>query len=136
MPTAPRTCPILHFEKQLADTSVTVRTAALNKLFENRDMRLKSSSHTATIGTSPNTFPLRCERRSYQNRDIAYPLQRIQARDPRTNNQAWDYDWYSDQDIVPMRWGEVLLMKAEAALESGTTPKLWVTSTTSVLRVA
>ena len=41
MPTAPRTCPILHFEKQLADTSVTVRTAALNKLFENRDMRLK-----------------------------------------------------------------------------------------------
>ena len=106
-------------EKQLADTSVTVRTAALNKLFENRDMRLKKfithSNHWDFTEYIPS------DANDVRTKTVISPthFNVFKLVTPRTNNQAWDYDWYSDQDRVLMRWGEVLLMKAEAALESG-----------------
>lgn len=38
-----------------------------------------------------------------------------------TKEKSWNngYEWQGDQDVVLMRWGQVLLMKAEAAFESG-----------------
>lgn len=105
-------------------TKTDLTAADMTTLFTNRDPRLATfiapngvynftgyvnNAVDFTDGNSSNT--------QFAVRKLVTPLS------GQDGDKSWDngYTWQGDQDVVLMRWAHVLLMKAEAAFESGNT---------------
>ncbi len=98
------------------------RKVIYDAIFANRDPRVKKFfSHnnrydfSEYVTNKPSNNVVAGNTKTYFNvRKLVTP---ISNEDPG----AWDngYTWQGDQDVVLMRWAHVLLMKAEAAFESG-----------------
>ncbi|MDE6482492.1 MAG: RagB/SusD family nutrient uptake outer membrane protein [Rikenellaceae bacterium] len=103
-------------------TKATITDAEMTALFTGRDPRLAAfiapngvynfdgyvgDAIDFTDGDTPNT--------QFAVRKLVTPLS------GQSGNNSWDdgYTWQGDQDVVLLRWAHVLLMKAEAAFESG-----------------
>ncbi|MDE7356394.1 MAG: RagB/SusD family nutrient uptake outer membrane protein [Rikenellaceae bacterium] len=112
-------------EKKVAE-ELKKRAEALydvyEKIFENRDPRLvKSIAHNNVYDFSAY---IKSGADSVANGESSLTYFNVfKLVTPIANKESWNngYTWEGDQDVVLMRWGHVLLMKAEAAFESGNT---------------
>lgn len=105
-----------------ADQTITDadRKVIYDAIFANRDPRVKkffthnnNYDFSEYVTNTPANNVIAGNTKTYFNvRKLVTPI---------GNGQSWNdgYTWEGDQDVVLMRWAHVLLMKAEAAFESG-----------------
>lgn len=99
--------------------------AVYEKIFANRDPRLaKSIAHnnlydfTGYLSDADSVVNGQGSQTYFNVYKLVTPITNKVSKAGGWNN---GYSWEGDQDVVLMRWGHVLLMKAEAAFESGNT---------------
>ncbi len=99
--------------------------AVYEKIFENRDPRLaKSIAHNNVYdftGYLANADSVVNGETSLTYFNVYKLVTPITNKVSSAGGWNQGYGWQGDQDVVLMRWGHVLLMKAEAAFESGNT---------------
>ncbi len=105
------------YDKSISDAD---RLTIYNAIFANRDKRLaKFITHNDVFDFS--AYLADANKVTSGNKSATY-FDVFKLVTPISNDEGgWNqgYDWQGDQDAVLLRWAHVLLMKAEAAFESG-----------------